>query len=238
MDMKKMNDPMGLAVSEFYETGRAGKLSVLSPLFDEDEMPVSMLFRTLEQMPLIEQKAMEMARGRTLDVGAGAGCHALALQSMEIDVTAIDISPLLVETMTKRGVKRAVLCNFFDIREKYDTILMLMNGIGIVGTIDKMPSFFAHLDTVLTPNGQVLCDSSDLCYIFENESGVIEPPYPNRYYGELTYRMRYRNVTGPEFNWLYINPSTLTDIARKCGFRAEVVARGEHYDYLARITRL
>lgn len=228
---------MGLAISEFFETGRASKLSVLSPLFDEDEMPVSLLFRTTEQMPLIEQKALEITRGRTLDVGAGAGCHALALQSMGIDVTAIDISPLSVETMFKRGVKRAVLRDFFDIKEKYDSILMLMNGIGIIGTIDKMPSFFAHLDTILNPDGQVLCDSSDLCYIFENERGVIEPPYSGRYYGELTYRMRYRNVTGPVFNWLYIDPNTLTDLARKYGFHVEIVTRGEHYDYLARITR-
>lgn len=235
--MKRTNDPMGTAIAEYHRTGVADTLRVFSPDFDEDEIPVDLLFRSFGEMPEIEQKALRMAEGKTLDVGAGAGCHSLALQQMGKDVTAIDISPLSVETMKALGVRNAIEQDFFTITEKYDTILMLMNGIGIVGTIANLPSFFKHIDGILTDNGQLLLDSSDICYVFEDEDGIIYLPEGEKYYGELQYQMQYKDIKGESFPWLYIDFDTLHDIAMKNGFNAELVQRGEHYDYLARITR-
>jgi SAM-dependent methyltransferase len=100
-------------------------------------------------MPEIERKALDMATGKTLDVGAGSGCHSLVLQEKGIDVTAIDISPLSVETMKERGIKKVMEQDFFTMQGKYDTILMLMNGIGIVGTLERLPKFFRQLDNIL-----------------------------------------------------------------------------------------
>lgn len=235
--MTKENDPMGRAIAEYQTTGRAERLRVFSPMFDEDEIPVATLFRDVDQMPAIEREALRLTRGATLDVGAGAGCHSLPLQARGIDVTAIDISPLAVETMRQRGVRRATEQDFYDTRGKYDTILMLMNGIGIVGTLAEMPRFFSQLDRILAPGGQVLCDSSDICYVFENEDGIIELPPGEGYYGELEYRMQYRDTIGEPFAWLYIDPDTLAEQALRHGFRAEVIARGDHYDYLALIQK-
>ena len=161
MDSKM--DPMGRAIADYWKTKKADKLRVYSPMFEEDEMPLSTLFRTYESMPEIEKKALDMAKGRTLDAGAAAGCHSLVLQERGIDVTAIDISPLSVETMILRGVKNVREQDFFTLdKEQYETILMLMNGIGIVGTLERMPEFFSQLDKILAPEGQVLCDSSDI----------------------------------------------------------------------------
>ena len=235
--MTKENDPMGRAIAEYQTTGRAERLRVFSPMFDEDEIPVATLFRDVDEMPAIEREALRLTRGATLDVGAGAGCHSLPLQARGIDVTAIDISPLAVETMRQRGVRRATEQDFYDTRGKYDTILMLMNGIGIVGTLAEMPRFFSQLDRILAPGGQVLCDSSDICYVFENEDGIIELPPGEGYYGELEYRMQYRDTIGEPFAWLYIDPDTLAKQALRHGFRAEVIARGDHYDYLALIQK-
>ncbi len=235
--MTKENDPMGRAIAEYQTTGRAERLRVFSPMFDEDEIPVATLFRDVDLMPAIEREALRLTRGATLDVGAGAGCHSLPLQARGIDVTAIDISPLAVETMRQRGVRRATEQDFYDTRGKYDTILMLMNGIGIVGTLAEMPRFFSQLDRILAPGGQVLCDSSDICYVFENEDGIIELPPSEGYYGELEYRMQYRDTIGEPFAWLYIDPDTLAEQALRHGFRAEVIARGDHYDYLALIQK-
>ena len=235
--MTKENDPMGRAIAEYQTTGRSERLRVFSPMFDEDEIPVATLFRDVDQMPAIEREALRLTRGATLDVGAGAGCHSLPLQARGIDVTAIDISPLAVETMRQRGVRRATEQDFYDTRGKYDTILMLMNGIGIVGTLAEMPRFFSQLDRILAPGGQVLCDSSDICYVFENEDGIIELPPGEGYYGELEYRMQYRDTIGEPFAWLYIAPDTLAEQALRHGFRAEVIARGDHYDYLALIQK-
>lgn len=230
MDSKM--DPMGRAIADYWKTKKADKLRVYSPMFEEDEMPLSTLFRTYESMPEIEKKALDMAKGRTLDAGAAAGCHSLVLQERGIDVTAIDISPLSVETMILRGVKNVREQDFFTLdKEQYETILMLMNGIGIVGSLERMPEFFSQLDKILAPEGQVLCDSSDICYVFEGDMPDMD------YYGEQSFRMQYKNIIGEPFPWLYIDADMLKDMALKNGYEVEVVGKGEHYDYLARITK-
>ena len=230
-------DPMGRAIADYHATGKASRLRVFSPMFDEDEIPVETLFRPLDGMPAVEQKALELACGDILDVGAGAGCHSLALQQMGKHVTAIDISPLAVATMRERGVADVREQDFFTLDGRYDTILMLMNGIGIVGSLSRMPAFFMQVDRLLAPDGQLLCDSSDICYIFEDEEGIIDLTGIDGYYGELTYQMQYKGIKGEPFPWLFIDPETLREQAQAHGFACEVVSRGSHYDYLARITR-
>jgi len=237
---------MGRAIAEYWKTKTADKLRVFSPMFEEDEIPLTTLFRSYEDMPKIERKALDMAKGRILDVGAASGCHSLVLQERGLDVTAIDISPLSVETMKERGVKKVLEQDFFELGSQqhvftlegqYDTILMLMNGIGIVGTLDRMPEFFKQLDKILAPEGQVLCDSSDISYVFETEDGIIELPDDMGYYGEHSFQMQYKDTIGEPFDWLYIDADTLKQKAGRCGYAVELVAEGEHYDYLARITK-
>ena len=235
--MNQEKDPMGTAIADFHATGKAARLRVFSPMFDEDEIPVKALFRTLDEMPAIEREALQVASGHILDVGAGAGCHSLALQAMEKRVTAIDISPLAVTTMRERGVKDVREQDFFTLDGKFDTIMMLMNGIGIVGTISRMDAFFMQVDRLLAPGGQVLCDSSDICYIFEDEDGIIDLTGVEGYYGELTYQMQYRNIKGGAFPWIFIDPETLREQAAAHGFHCDIIMRGPHYDYLARLTR-
>ncbi len=233
---------MGRAIADYQKNKRAARLRVFSPMFEEDEMPLPTLFRTYDSMPEIERKALDMAKGKTLDVGAAAGCHSLVLQERGIDVTAIDISPLSVEAMKERGVRNVREQDFFELGsrqhvstlgdEQYDTILMLMNGIGIVGTLARMPAFFRLLDRILAPGGQVLCDSSDISYVFEGDMPEMD------YYGEQSFRMQYKDTIGEPFPWLYIDADRLKQVAEENGYQAEVVAEGEHYDYLARITKM
>ena len=228
---------MGRAISEYYMTGSAERLRVFSPMFEEDEMPLQVLFRKYEEMPIIEQKALEMARGKVLDVGAGAGCHSLVLQERGLDVTAIDISPLSVETMRQRGVGKVLEKDFFSLEGTYDTILMLMNGIGIVGTLNHLPDFFRHLGLILAPGGQLLCDSSDIGYLFEDEEGRFDYPGTG-YYGEQVFHLQYKDTVGEPFPWLYIDKHALAEEAGKNGFVTEIVVEGDQHDFLARITRI
>ncbi len=229
---------MGRAIADYHKNQKAERLSVFSPMFEEDEIPLSTLFRDYENMPKIERKALDMAKGRTLDVGAGSGCHSLVLQQRGVDVTAIDISPLSVETMRKRGVKNVVEQDFFCLNGQYDTILMLMNGIGIVGKLHRLPMFFRQLDKILTPEGQLLCDSSDISYVFEDDDGVIDIPDELTYYGEQSFQMQYKETIGEPFDWLYIDADTLIQEAAKYRYAVDVVAEGEHFDFLARITKI
>ena len=236
--MNSKADPMGRAIADYHKEKKASKLRVFSPMFEEDEIPLTTLFRNYKSMPEIERKALDMAKGKVLDVGAGSGCHSLALQERGLDVTAIDISPLSVETMKERGVWKVFEQDFFTLEGQYDTILMLMNGIGIVGTLERLPEFFKQLDKILAPGGQVLCDSSDISYVFETEDGIIELPDDMTYYGELSFQMQYKDTIGEPFPWLYIDADTLRERAARNGYAVEVVAEGEHYDFLARIAKI
>lgn len=231
-------DPMGAAIAEFHRTGRAGTLRVFSSQFDEDEIPVEQLFRTLDEMPALEQQALKLADGKILDVGAGSGCHALALQAMNKEVTAIDISELSVGVMRERGVEDARAIDLYDERlaEQYDTILLLMNGSGIIGNINGMERFFLRMKQLLKPGGCIYMDSSDLKYLFEEEDGSYLIDVAGDYYGVVDFRMQYKQVKGEVFDWLYIDFDTLSYYAEQYGFRAELVCQGEHYDYLAKLS--
>ena len=233
-------DPMGTAIADFYKNGRAAKLRVLSSQFEEDEIPVAQLFRTFDEMPPLEQEALRLANGKILDCGAGSGCHALALQDMGKDVEAIDISPRSVEVMQQRGVKHAYCINLFDdnFLTKYDTILILMNGSGIIGKLENMGMFFAKMKQLLNPGGCIYMDSSDLRYLFEDEDGSFLIDLAGGYYGEIDFRMQYKQVKGAPFDWLYVDFQTLSYYASENGFKAELVQEGEHYDYLACLTLL
>lgn len=233
----KEKDPMGHAIADYHKTGKAGKLRVLSSMFYEDEIPVPTLFRSFSQMPPQEQAAIELCHGRVLDVGAGAGCHSIELQKRGHQVLAIDISELSVQVMKERGLD-ARLVNFFDetFTDKFDTILLAMNGIGIVGRVENLPRFFQSAKRLLAPDGQILLDSSDIRYIFMNEDGSMEINLAAGYYGEVDYKMRYRNITGEPFDWLYIDFDTLSMYANESGFDCEKCVEGEHYDYLAKLT--
>lgn len=233
-------DPMGAAIADYFANGKATKLRVFSSMFDEDEIPVKQLFRSFEEMPKLEQEALRISSGKILDVGAGSGCHSLALQEMGKEVKAIDISPLSVETMKKRGVKDASQQNFFSqqFNGPFDTILMLMNGAGIVGKIDNLAFFFQTIKRLLSPGGCLLMDSSDLRYIFEDEDGNLDINPEDGYYGEVDFSMKYKNVKGDSFDWLYIDYQTLCLHAAQNGFNAEKIGEGDHYEYLAKISKI
>ncbi len=230
-------DPMGTAILEYAKTGKAGRLRVLSSMFEEDELPLDTLYRSFAEMPALEQEALRLSKGKILDVGAGSGCHALALQEMGKDVCAVEISPLSVEAMEYRGVKDVRLVNLFDTHftEKFDTILMLMNGSGIIGRLENMPMFFNRMREILNPNGVIYMDSSDLKYLYENEDGSFDIDLNGEYYGLVDYHMEYRNIKGGEFDCLYVDFDTLACCAESCGFTATLVKEGEHYDYLCEL---
>ena len=235
--LHESKDPMGLAIRDFHMKGKAGKLIVHSSMFDDDEIPVETLFREVTDMPPLERAALNLAEGRVLDVGAGSGCHSVALKNMGKETVAIDISSLSVNVMKERGLDAREV-DFFDpsFDEKFNTVLMLMNGTGIIGRLEKMPAFFVRLKSLLAEGGSVLIDSSDLRYLYEEEDGSLMIDLADEYYGLVDYQMQYKNILGEPFDWLYVDFETLSYYASENGFAAELLYEGEHYDYLARLT--
>lgn len=237
--LKDDPDIFGKAITAYFESGDQEDIIVHSPDFDDDVIPVPYLFRSYKEMPKLEQKALQLCRGRVLDVGCGAGSHALYLQEeRKLQVTAIDTSAGAIDICSKRGISDARNIAFEELsEEKFDTILLLMNGTGIVGKMRFLDNFFQQLKKLLAEKGQVLIDSSDLIYLFEeDEDGGVWVDTSQGYYGELTYRLSYKGETSKDFPWLYLDFDSLSLAASKNGFECEQVFEGAHFDYLAKLS--
>ncbi len=196
-----------------------------------EEMPVEVFFREIEDMPDIELCALDICEGDVLDIGAGVGMHTLILQHRGFDVTALEISEAAIQIMNENGVKSIIKEDIFSFdQRKFDTLLLLMNGIGLVGNINRLEIFLEHAKKILKPDGQVLLDSSDIRYLYENA-----PPPDDKYYGELSYRYEYKGEVGEWFDWLYIDQLALEDIADKCGYYCQIVFEDDNDQYLARL---
>ena len=205
---------------------------------EKDVMSLPYLFRQFEAMPSIEKNALKLCKGTVLDIGCGAGSHSLYLQEKGLDITALDSSKGAVETCTSRGIEKAIHSNITDFKDqRFDTLLLLMNGIGIAGTLKKLNLLFEHLHTLLNSKGQILLDSSDIIYMFdEDDDGGRWLPAGDSYYGEVSFQMEYKQKSSEPFKWLYLDYKTLQKVANAHNYQCELVSEGEHYDYLARIT--
>lgn len=225
------NDVPGAALHDYYFGKRKGKLWVINQYGPKEEMPVAMYFRQYNDMPELEQTALQHCRGAVLDIGAGAGSHALWLQQKGHVITAIDVSAKAVEVMQHRGVKNALLQNIFNYTSnRFDTLLLLMNGIGLAGTINGLQQLLQHARQLLLPGGQLLFDSSDVAYIYEGM------PFPEQhYYGEIAYRYEYKKQKTDWFTWLYIDKKMLKQIATAAGYVAKILAEDEYGQYLVRL---
>lgn len=233
-----MKDLFGKAILDYQTNNSPEDLITETSISDEDEMSVAYLFRSYAEMPLIEQKALQLSKGRVLDVGCGAGSHSLTLQNdRNLEVTSIDISPNAIQTCTLRGLKNAKVQDIMALEnEKYDTILLLMNGTGIFGTLKQTANFLQKLKSLLNPNGQILIDSSDILYMFDDDEDGGKWIPGDGYYGELTFTLRYKNQKEEEFPWLYLDYNTLQNAAFANGLQCEMILEGEHYDYLAKLS--
>ncbi len=231
-------DIFGQAIKDFYNKEYSEDITVQAPDFDDDVIPVPYLFRNYEEMPVVEQKALDLATGKVLDVGCGAGSHSLYLiNKRNLIVDAIDISEGAVEIAKKRGVDNVQVLDMYHLQDKkYDTILFLMNGSGIIGSLDHIDRFFTHLKKLLNPKGQILIDSSDISYLFVDDDGGFWVDASASYYGEMRYKLKYRNQESDWFDWLYIDYNTLQNAANANGFICELIVEGESNDYLARLS--
>ena len=232
-----MKDLFGTAILDYQTNNSPEDISTETNISEVDAMEVSYLFRSYKEMPKLEQKALQLAKGKILDVGCGAGSHSLYLQEKGLEVTSIDISANAIKACALRGVKNAQIQNVLDLdpKDKFDTILLLMNGTGIFGTLEQTSKYLQKLKNLLAPNGQILIDSSDIIYMFdEDEDGSKWIP-GDGYYGELTFTISYKNQTEEAFPWLYLDYNTLQNAAHANGLECELILEGNHFDYLARL---
>ena len=221
MEGKKWGDPIGKGILDYAENRRPGDIIVMSDICDDDIIPLEVLFRKFDEMPELEKRALEECDVKVLDVGAGAGAHTTHLiKELDMDVQCIEISPGAVEYLQEAEIPVRQI-NFFDVKdEKYDTVLMLMNGIGIAGTLSNLEKTLLHAKSLLTPSGKIICDSSDIKYLYEDEDGSMLVNLNAEYYGNFRFKMKYKSEVGTWFDWLYVDFDTLFRIAKKVGLHA------------------
>lgn len=226
-----MKDVLGQALQDHYYAVQTGKLWIHNKYGPKEEMPVSVYFRKEEQMPELELAALGLCKGHVLDIGAAAGCHALYLQKKGFTVSALDISPGAVEVMKARGVQDVLQQDIMLLEGgNYDTLLLLMNGIGLAGSIDGLRLFLQHVKKLLAPGGQMLFDSSDIAYLYEGN--LPESPY----YGEIDYQYEYRKEKTDWFKWLYVDRELLEKVATEEGWKTELLYEDDYDQYIARLT--
>jgi SAM-dependent methyltransferase len=230
---------LGKALMDYYGGGPVGELWSHSSLGTSEPVPIAHFFRDFNLMPVLEQTALKQCRGRVLDIGCGAGSHCLYLQEAGLECTGLDQSREAVEVASRRGVGNVRCENIYEFEVgNFDTLLLLMNGAGIAGTLAGLRKLLLHLGGLLAPGGQILMDSSDLIYMFEEDAdGGVWVPGNVAYYGEVSYRWEYKGHKGAEFPWLFVDLRTLKQEAGMLGFEATLVQEGPHYDYLVRLSR-
>jgi SAM-dependent methyltransferase len=225
-------DVFGTALTDQFLHNKAEILCLHNSYGEPEEMPLDVFFRTPEEMPELELIALDLCRGKILDIGAGAGSHALLLQQQKKDVTALDLSSGAVEIMKQRGVKKVL---YGDINahtgQRYDTLLLLMNGIGLTSSLEGFRKFLLHAATLLNKGGQLLFDSSDIAYLYEDGNKPAAD-----YYGQVSYRYAYKGQQDNWFNWLYLDSETLKTTAATAGWSCEILFDDGEDQYLARLS--
>ncbi|MGB3779858.1 MAG: methyltransferase domain-containing protein [Tunicatimonas sp.] len=225
-------DVLGNAWLDYWQHQTVAPLLLLPSYGSVEEMPVDYFFRPANAFPPLEQYALDLCQGRILDVGAGVGSHALFLQQQGKAVTTLEVSPAGVQIQQARGVKRALQTDYRDYQQGgFDTVLLLMNGIGVVGSLAGLRDFFHRAKTWIAPAGQLLFDSSDIAYLYEDTDRPADG-----YYGEVRYQYEYRGCSGEWFSWLYVDEVTLQQVAQEAGWQTQIVFQDDQDQYLVRAT--
>lgn len=227
------NDVFGQALLDYQEYGILyEKLLLHTSYGDVEEMPVEEFFREPDEFPELEAIALALCDGHILDIGAGAGRHALYLQAKGHRVTALERSPKACTVMHQLGVRRIVQDDYFTFHAgTYDTLLFMMNGIGIAGTVDGLKTILHHARKLLNEGGQLLLDSSDIAYLYAD--GAVKKPAG--YYGEIRYQYEYKGIRDKPFHWLFIDQETLIQVGHSKGWVVQVLFEDEYNQYLARM---
>ena len=228
-----LKDIHGRAIRDFYQNKPVAKLFLHTSYGETEEMPVEVFFREEEDLSVLENLALIECQGTVLDIGAGAGAHALMLQARDFEVYALENSPACVEVMRQSGVKHVIEQDYEQHNKTYDTLLLLMNGLGIAGRLSNVQSVLKTLSKMLNPGGQILVDSSDISYLYEDDE--LTPD--EEYYGNIRYKYEYRKDKGDWFDWVYVDKETLQKEVDQAGMAMEVMYTDENDQYLARITK-
>lgn len=238
MDLKSI-EPYRRALVDYINGDTMAKLIIYRDDGYSDDHCLQLYFQNIDRFSPLDKTAVDLCRGYILDVGAGAGRHSLALKAKGCRVCSIDLCPEAVRIMRKRGVADARCIDIFDFHETgFDTILLMMHGIGVVRTLSGLNRFLILARSLIKSDGQILMDSVDL----RKTANLMHLAYQEfnrrigRYVGETQLVFEYKGEKGPPFQWLQVDPDTLAEYALKTGWNCDIPYHESGGDYLARLT--
>ncbi|MBU0953268.1 MAG: class I SAM-dependent methyltransferase [Nanoarchaeota archaeon] len=185
-----------------------------------------------------DKQALRLARGRTLDIGCGAGSHALLLQRKGIEVLCIDTSSLALQVCRGRGCKRCRQMNIFRHKlhpSSFDTILLMGTNVGLAGTLDRCKRLFRICSELAKPGARLIVTSKDV----RTRTNRQQVRYhrsnleAGRFIGERRIRFTYGRKTGNWFKWIFIDPVTLRTTAHASGWEVESIINAQRGRYSA-----
>lgn len=225
-------EPLAAALMDHFETGKPRRVQATRADGVCFEIETEEYFTLEGQLASLDAQAMQRCCGRVLDVGAGAGRHALVLQEQGCEVVAIDVSPLCVSLCQERGVRDARLFDVLDLSMeaplgKFDTIFFGMQTLGVAGGVGALGTMLTRLRASLSPNGKIVADSSALREAWDGE---VADTSASR--GEIVLSTRYRGWRGEPFPWLYLSETHLREVAEEVGFKVETLVEDPGGEFL------
>jgi len=199
-------------------------------------------FSEYKDWPQYEKDALREVRGAVLDIGCGAGRHALWLQQRGFRVTAIDISPEAIEVAIMRGVRDCKVMSGLQLsfdKTSFDTVLLLGNNFGIAGNPEATKKMLQDIHRITTLEGRIIASSRD--------PAVTDNPAHLRYHelnrkrgrsiGQVTIRIEYKRELGDWFDLLLVSPSDMSRISEAAGWKMTRLFR-ENAGYAAILSKL
>jgi len=199
----------------------------------KEEMSADVYFLDLDEweefhvVTATDRVAVEMVSGRILDVGAGAGRHALVLQQLGHEVVALDVSPGAIEVCRERGVEQTFLGTIHELAETdpepFDAAILLGHNLALLGSPEASGPFLDSLRSLLKPDGVVVGNTLD---VYRTDDPIHLAFHQanrdrGRLPGQLTLRVTFEDTVGDWFDYLFVAPEELTELVERSGWRIE-----------------
>jgi SAM-dependent methyltransferase len=227
------HDILGSAIESYFISNDDTPVRVFINKNEEPEMYPNIFFRPYKNMLKYEKIALKESHGKVLDLGCGAGCHALYLQGKGLDVTAVEVSKKSAKVAQARGVVKLVNEDWRNLTLKnFDTVLVLMNGMGLAESPAELKVMFRKLKTFLSKNGSILIDSTDVTY-----AKADWPMLDSEYFGKVQFELKYKGKTQC-FPWLFVDFETAVQTAKSVKLNVEVLERARNGHFLLRLSKL
>jgi len=233
-------DAYGKAIRDYHEHGEGFEIVERDDGLVAPSGGPEMYFSESDDWGAYLQAGLEHLDGRVLDVGCGAGRHALYAQQQGHDVVGIDVSPGAIEVSRDRGVEDSRECDVADVAaefasDTFETVLMLGNNFGLVGTADTAPDVLDALATVTGADARIVAES---CDIYENADEYHRSYHEynrerGRLPGALRIRTRYKTHSTDWFDYLLVSPEEMDEVLVETVWTRTETYRGEGGQYVA-----